>query len=190
MRKDQEVEIYISKRIYPFTGSIDVRQVADTKRILFEMFLKDPKPSAHLFIDCVGGDVAASIALYDFIKGLPFVVNCTVIGDCHSAALIFMAACEKRYATKHSRFLFHAVTYTGSFKSTLDIGEQVKERIAEHKILFEQSLAIQTSVYRINRDELIQMQEFGEKFGHKLTTDEALQKGVIHQVVEKFEPVV
>ncbi len=187
MNKDQVNEIFVSRRIFPITGRIENGLISDMERALFQMCLEDQKKTAYLVIDSGGGDVRAALSAYDFIKSLPFPVHCTIIGDCHSAALTLMSACEKRSATKHSRFLFHAMSSSPQLKSTEDYERQVTEMVENHKILFNQTLDVQSNTFGLSREELMKMGDEGERYNIRLTTEQAKEKGIIHEIVEKFE---
>jgi ATP-dependent protease ClpP protease subunit len=187
MTRDQLQEAFIAKRIFPITKEIQAGLVSDMENALFQMCLEDSKKKAELIIDSGGGSVNAALSGYDFIKSLPFNVECTIIGDCHSSTLTLMAACSKRKATKHSRFLFHAMKFNPDYKSTEDMHEQMEVRLKQHELLFNQVLDVQEKAYNIPRSELIRMREVGEKYDVRLTTEEALEKKIIHEIVEKFD---
>lgn len=187
MTDEKIQEVLISRRIFPIIGRIENGLINKMEKALFHMWAEDSIKVAHLLVDSGGGDVPAAISAYDLIKSLSFPVECTVVGDCHSSMLTLMAACTKRKATKHSRFLFHAMGYSPDFKSTEDIAEQMKVKLEQHKVLFEQVLKLQSTAYNITKEELLKMRESGERYGVKLTAEEAQQKGIIHEIVEKFD---
>jgi ATP-dependent protease ClpP protease subunit len=187
MTKEQTNEILIAKRIFPITGRLENGIITEMEKALFQMCLENQKEVANLVIDSGGGNVTCALSGYDFIKSLPFPVDCTIIGDCHSATLTLISACDRRKATKHSRFLFHAMSFNPEYKSTEDMEEQMRIRLGQHKILFEQCLKVQSDAYGISVEELIKMREQGERFDVRLTAQEALEKKIIHEIVEKFD---
>jgi|GEM_PF-2189222 len=187
MNKEQFNESLVSRRIFPVTGKIENVLISDMEKALFQMFLNDPSKTAHLLIDSGGGDVRAALSAYDFIKSLPFSVHCTIVGDCHSSALTLISACKKRSATKHSRFFFHAMTVNSSLNSLEDYESQVLQLLENHKIMFNQTLEIQSIAFNLKKKELIKMRKDGQRYDVRLTTEEALRKGIIHEIVEKFE---
>lgn len=187
MTKEQTQDALIAKRIFPITKRIESGLIGDMENALFQMYLEDPKRKANLLIDSGGGEVISALSGYDFIKSLPFEVECTIIGDCHSSTLTLMAACSKRKATKHSRFLFHAMKFNPDYKSTENMREQMEIRMKQHEILFEQVIDVQSNAYNLSKEELIAMRDMGEKYDVRLTTTEALEKGIIHEIVEKID---
>ncbi len=98
-----------------------------------------------------------------------------------------MAACSKRKATKHSRFLFHAMQSSPTYKSTEDLREQVEVKIKQFTSYFDQAMDVQHLAYGIPKEEIIKMREIGEKYDIRLTAQEALDKKIIHEIVEKFD---
>jgi ATP-dependent protease ClpP protease subunit len=187
MTKELLQELCIAKRIFPLNGRIENGMVTDLEKALFQMYLENDKKPAHIIIDSGGGSVRPALNIHDFIKGLPFDVNCTVIGDCHSAALLILAACVKRKSTIHSRFLFHAMRTEDEILSTKDVERQVREIKEKQMIVFQQGLTLQSKAFGIPEEELQQIMREGQEFDIKLTAQQALQKGVIHEIVEKFD---
>lgn len=187
MNKEQQWETMISRRIFPINTRIENNLVSDMEKALFQMCLEDQNKKAYLIIDSGGGSVDSALSGHDFIKSLPFPVECTVIGDCHSSSLTLMAACEKRKATKHSRFLFHAMSFNPNYKSTQDMQRQMEVRLRQHTILFDQVINLQMKAYGISKEELVEMRIAGDEYDVRLTAEEALKKGIIHEIVEKFD---
>jgi ATP-dependent protease ClpP protease subunit len=187
MTKEQTQEILIAKRIFPITGKIENGLITDMEKALLQMCLEDQKRKAELIVDSGGGDAAIALSGYDFIKSLPFPVHCTIIGNCHSATLTLIAACERRKATKYSRFLFHAMGYTPVFSLNEDVQEQLRVGFEQSQIILNNCFEVQESAYKISRKELEQMRDVGERYNVRLTAQQALEKGVIHEIVEKFD---
>ncbi|MBP6904495.1 MAG: ATP-dependent Clp protease proteolytic subunit [Candidatus Pacebacteria bacterium] len=187
MTKELTQELCIAKRICPLTGRIENGMINDAEKLLFQMCLNDEKRPIRVIIDSGGGNVQPALGFYDFIKGLPCEFEATVVGDCHSAALLILAACIKRKATVHSRFLFHAMRTEVSIFSTKDIRKQLDELERKQTILFQQGLAIQSKAFGISESNLQELMVTGNDFDMRLTAQEALEKGVIHEIVEKFD---
>lgn len=187
MTKDQERDILIARRIFPITSKIEWGLISDMERALFGMCLEDQQKKAYLVIDSGGGNVESALSGYDFIKSLPFDVECTVVGDCHSATLTLMAACSKRKATKHSRFLFHAMRFNNDYKSIEDMRNQMEVRLSQHETLFNQCLELQSASYGLSKEEILKMRDEGERYDVRLTAEQALEKGIIHEIVVKFD---
>lgn len=187
MTREQTQEILLEKRIIPVIGRIENNLVTDVQKMLFQMYFKNPKEPVHFFIDSGGGSVGPALTVHDLIKGMPFEAIATVVGNCNSAALIIIAACAKRRATRTSRFLFHAMRTEETLLSTENIESQLEQMAKRQRVVFEQGLSIQSKAFGLPEDALKEMMLHGQKFDIKLTADEALSKGVIHEIVEKFD---
>lgn len=188
MEKEELEKALVKKRIFPISGAINTDLILRMERALLEMLLESHTQKANLIIDSWGGDVDSALCGFDIIKSLPFEVHATVVGDCHSAALTLLAACpnEGRKATKHSKFIFHAMKFEPSFKSTEDIEEQMKIRLEQYYIVFNDVMEVQQKAYGISKQELLEMRNNGEKYNIRLTAEQAKEKGIIYEIVEKL----
>lgn len=187
--RDQDFDLMVSRRIFPLVGvNIDFKTIPEMQKVLLRMVIADSKAPANLLIDCGGGDVNEALKAYDLIKALPFEVHCIIVGSCHSATLTLISACTKRFATKHSRFLFHAIRgNVPIIFSTEDGEEQIKSRVMHQNILTNQTLEIESKAFGISVEKLKEMRIQGERYDVRLTAEQALEKGVIHGIVEKAE---
>jgi ATP-dependent Clp protease protease subunit len=69
-----------------------------------------PTPATLYFaFSSPGGNVAAGITLYNFLRALPVDLVMHNTGSVNSIATAIFLAGKKRYACPHSRFLFHGV---------------------------------------------------------------------------------
>jgi ATP-dependent Clp protease protease subunit len=70
-----------------------------------------------------GGSVFAGITLYNFLRALPVEIVMHNIGSIDSIATVIFMAGDKRYAAKHSTFLFHGITMGFNQPTSLDKGK-------------------------------------------------------------------
>src|SRR5882724_9983921 len=61
----------------------------------------------YLSFSSTGGEIAAGIGLYNFLKALPVRVVTHNVGSVVSIAVVIFLAGEERYAVPTSTFLFH-----------------------------------------------------------------------------------
>ncbi|MCC6447915.1 MAG: hypothetical protein IT215_04440 [Chitinophagaceae bacterium] len=61
----------------------------------------------------------------------------------------------------------------------------MQKSLHEHTILFQQVMKIQSSAFNISEEDILKMRRDGEDFNVKLTAYEAMEKGIIHEIVEK-----
>jgi ATP-dependent Clp protease protease subunit len=92
--------------------------------------MEDPKKDIHLYLNCLGGYIAAGMAIYDTMQFLGCRVNTYCIGQAASmGALLLMAGTKgHRYALPNSRIMIHQ-PYGGVGGTSSDIAVQAKEII-------------------------------------------------------------
>ncbi len=64
-----------------------------------------------ILISSNGGDPAAGLTAYNFLRSLPLKVVTHSIGYVHSAAVILFLAGEERYSCEGSTFLIHSIAF-------------------------------------------------------------------------------
>ena len=68
-------------------------------------------PEIYFVISTPGGNVAAGITLYNFLRGLPMKITMHNIGNVDSIGNAVFLAASTRYACPHSTFMFHGVGF-------------------------------------------------------------------------------
>jgi ATP-dependent protease ClpP protease subunit len=66
----------------------------------------------YLLLSTPGGNVKEGLNLYNVLKGMPFELITHNAGNVDSIGNAVFLAGNKRYATKHSTFMFHGVGFT------------------------------------------------------------------------------
>lgn len=64
----------------------------------------------RLYINSVGGEVYSALSIAELMRLRDVRATAYVLGECHSAALIPFAACQTRFVSPSSSFLFHDMT--------------------------------------------------------------------------------
>jgi len=64
-----------------------------------------------LLLSSPGGQVAAGLSLYNFLKGIPVRVETHNYGSVDSVALVVFCAGKKRYCVPNARFLMHGIGF-------------------------------------------------------------------------------
>lgn len=145
---------------------------------LCTQILAQVKP-AHLYIalSSPGGNVAAGITLYNFLKALPIEITMHNIGSVDSIATVIFMAGVKRYACQHSRFLFHGVVF-GLPKDQNFNSAQMKEHLSSLEQDEGRIKELITEKSELTAGELDSLFRQGE------TKDPtfALQKRIIHDI--------
>lgn len=66
---------------------------------------------ATIYIDSSGGSVYSAMAIATLIRLRKIRATGVVLSECSSAAILIFAACQRRYVTPRSVFLFHRVKW-------------------------------------------------------------------------------
>jgi len=93
-----------------FSVPIDMNTAQRLINIILER-LKAGKRIITILISSPGGQVAAGINIYNFLKGIPVEVITHNFGQSDSIAVTVFCAGSKRYCTPDSRFLIHGVGF-------------------------------------------------------------------------------
>ena len=92
-------------------------------------FLDKTQGDIYLFIQTDGGSVEEAVGLYDMIQQCTNDVTGVVFGECCSAGIYPLIACDHRYATKEAALMFHQ-NYTG-------IGDHLQHYDAQSRAAYE-----------------------------------------------------
>ena len=89
-------------------GEVYDEVVADVIRELLEV---PEGGEATIYIDSSGGSVYSAIAIATLIRLRKIRATGMVLSECSSASILIFAACERRFCTPRSVFLFHRVKW-------------------------------------------------------------------------------
>lgn len=121
-----------------------------------------------------GGDLDINYALIDAIKLSKTPVIGINIGQCASAAAYIFLSCHKRYMLPHAYFILHqgSGTLSGTFEQICAQMEDYQQQVEELA-----SFVLEHTTYS---EEAVAEKIVGEWYIRK---DEALQNGVVHEVI-------
>jgi len=137
-------------------------------------------PSRLYFLfSSIGGSVDAGMALYGFLRGLPVPLVMHNTGSVDSVANVVFLAADERYASPHSMFLLHGVTW-GFVQGAQLTWTQMRETVSRFRADEERMCSVITSRTAIGRDDLTALFHQGQ------TKDLAFakEKGLIQEIVE------
>jgi ATP-dependent Clp protease protease subunit len=99
---------------------------------------EDSKKPIHLYINCPGGSVTATMAMYDTMQFIKPPVYTYCVGFAASGGALILLAGEKghRYSLPHARIMIHQ-PLGGAQGQVSDIEIQAKEHIRTKKIINE-----------------------------------------------------
>jgi ATP-dependent Clp protease protease subunit len=92
----------------PIVGEVYDEVVADVIRDLLDV---PEGGEATIYIDSSGGSVYSALAIATLIRLRKIRATGMVLSECSSAAILIFAACERRFCTPRSVFLFHRVKW-------------------------------------------------------------------------------
>jgi len=146
-----------------------------------------------LLISSSGGSPSWAIHFASFLQMVPSDVRLhgIAIGECGSAALAILQFCHKRSAVRHTAFYPHHVQVTlkvNCQQPMTEIVAYVEREIAQARMLEKELVSIQSARMGITPEKWMQIAEYGEKLdgGIKYLTDDALQLGMIDEVIEHY----
>ena len=183
-REERAMDIYsrlLRDRIV-FLGAAISDEVANSvvAQMLF-LQSEDPKGDVHLYLNSPGGSVSAGMAIYDTMQ----FINCNVatycVGQCASMAAVLLAAgtTGKRRALPNARILIHQ-PLAGMEGTAAEIMihakefSKIKERLSR--------ILIKHTGHPLDK---IERDTDRDRF---MSADEALEYGLIDQVIEHIEP--
>jgi ATP-dependent Clp protease protease subunit len=183
-REERAMDIYsrlLRDRIV-FVGSAISDEVANAvvAQMLF-LQSEDPKGDVHLYLNSPGGSVSAGLAIYDTMQ----FINCNVatycVGQCASMAAVLLAAGTqgKRRALPNARILIHQ-PQAGMEGSAEDIMIHAKEFTKIKERL--NRILIKHTGHPLDK---IEHDTDRDRF---MSAEEALDYGLIDQVIEHMEP--
>jgi ATP-dependent Clp protease protease subunit len=133
----------------------------------------------YLLLSTPGGSVREGCNLYNVLRGMPFELvthNTGTVGSVGNA--IFLAG-SKRYAARHSTFMFHGVGHTAQQQQRFeqkDFEERLSALISEQKVIG----SIITEHTKISESEIAKLFRQGETKDSEF----AVEKGIIDEIRE------
>lgn len=93
-----------------FTAQIDAKTSEALLGVMSNCATQGVK-HVYLALSTPGGDVVQGMALYNTLRGMPFELTTHNVGNVDSIGNAVFLAGKKRYACKHSTFMFHGVGF-------------------------------------------------------------------------------
>jgi ATP-dependent Clp protease, protease subunit len=137
------------------------------QKLLFLQY-ENRNQEIHMYINCPGGSVSATLAIYDTMQFLECPISTYCMGMAASGAAIILAAGSKgkRYALPHSKVMIHdPAGYVGGQVSDIEIqaAEVQKEQHRLHRILEQHTgQAVEKIAKEMERDRYFNAEEAKE----------------------------
>lgn len=183
-RGERSYDIYsrlLKERIVFLVGQIEDQMANLVIAQLLFLESENPDKDIHLYVNSPGGSVTAGMAIYDTMQFIKPEVSTYCLGQAASMGAMLLAAGAKgkRFCLPHSRVMIHQPL--GGFQGQAsDIEIHAKEILAM-KLKLNQLLAQHTG-------QPLKVIERDTDRDNFMNAQEALQYGLIDQVMEKRTP--
>ncbi len=182
MSTKELLEQLYSMRVIPLIGQIDGESVDTIKKSMFSLTMKSDE-QIILFIDSSGGEVHTGFSLIDTMLMLRVPIIGVVAGACHSMAVPVLQACTKRFATKHSTFILHPLSSTRKYRYDDDFQRVTEDTGRISATLHQQYVQFVAKRSKKSEDDIDRICKQGDRFGGFLFTDDALEWGLIDEIL-------
>lgn len=118
-----------------YVNYFDTINDAKTKALMgicSDIVAKNKPKTIYFMFSSSGGLVNAGITFYNFLRSLPVELVMHNVGSIDSISTVIFLAGSKRYAAKHSTFLFHGLTWNFQQGATLTYS-QIQEVLSMFK---------------------------------------------------------
>ncbi|HHU80627.1 MAG: ATP-dependent Clp protease proteolytic subunit [Bacilli bacterium] len=184
VRGERSFDIYsrlLQDRIVLIFGEINDAVAASVIAQLLFLDSVDPKKDISLYINSPGGVVSSGLAIYDTIKFLNCEVATIGMGLCASMAALLLSsgAKGKRYALRNTKIMIHQPLGGAQGQAT------------EIKIVAEEIIKTRQRINEIlaeNTNQPLSKIEFDTERDFYLSTQEAIEYGLIDEEIKKREP--
>ena len=162
---------------------ITMSKVKNLMGICSQIIAQEKPDEIYFLISSSGGEVAAGITLYNYLKAIPTKITMHNIGTIDSIATVIFIAGDRRLAAPHTSFLYHGVQFgtSGPFSASLS---QIREIESQIKRDHEKIAGIICDNTTMTKEEIEAM--FSQGDSKDLVF--AKSKGIIHEIVEPNIP--
>jgi len=178
LRREMTLEERLAEeRILFLWGEINPNSAGGTIMRMLELMAKHPDRDVSLYINCPGGSVDDTLAIYDTMQYMTCDVATYCVGQAASGGAMILAAGTKgkRFCLPHSKIMIHQ-PWGGVSGQASDIQIQAEE-ILKAKRLLNELLAQATG-----RD--IETVEEDTERDRYLTPQEAIEYGLIDEILQ------
>lgn len=173
-------DLLLENRIVFLQGEIHTGNANELVMKLLYLQSENRRKDVHFYINSPGGDVIATLAIYDVMQIMSCPISTYCVGQAASGAAVLLSGGTKgkRYALAHSRVMIHQ-PYGGLGGQVSDIEIQAEEILRCRK-MFNEILAQHTGK---STDEIAKDSE-RDFF---LTAEQAKEYGVVDDITSKPE---
>lgn len=136
-----------------------------------------------LLISSPGGQVAAGLSLYNFLKGIPIQIDTHNYGSVDSIAIVVFCAGQKRYCVPNARFLMHGIGFDIPQPTRFE-EKQLEEKIKDLKM-------DKANIVKVISENCKKSEEEISDDIHEvkvLNPEEAKNYGLVHEIKKELFP--
>jgi len=157
--------------------------------ICSDIVAKQKPRTIYFLFSSAGGQVASGITLYNFLRALPVEIVMHNNGSIDSIATVIFLAASRRYAAKHSSFLFHGINWNFAAGAAVTFS-QLKETMSS----FEREEAKITSIMaertKMSEAEIKELFRQGESKDLKFAVDRGIIAEIRDPSIPKDAPLI
>lgn len=174
---DVSYELSDSRQVNLF-GEIDTSTYQHIVNVTNYLRLKNKRKPIEILMNSYGGSVMEGLAIYDHLKSVNKTtpIHIMVNGACMSIATVILQTASLRQSRPNSEFLLHEVSYGSIGRNSDNRDRQKQAQKLQDKIYDLLALRL-----RLSRPEL---EELTLRKDYTISTPEALEVGLIDQIVE------
>jgi ATP-dependent protease ClpP protease subunit len=166
-----------------YFDNIDEAKTKALMAICTDIVAKQKPKTIYFLISSVGGSVNAGVTFYNFLRALPVEIVMHNTGSIDSIANVVFLAASKRYASLHSAFLFHGISWNFPQGASLSY-TQLMETLSRFKQEEAKIAGIMAARSKLTETEIKALFSQGES--KDLTF--AIEKGVIDEIRDPSVP--
>lgn len=166
-----------------YFDTIDEAKTKGLMAICSDIVAQHKPRSIYFLFSSTGGSVNAGITLYNFLRALPVEIVMHNVGSIDSIANVIFLAAAKRYAAKHSSFLFHGISWNFAQGASLTFF-QMTENLSSFKQEETKIAYIVSERTKMSEAEIRELFRQGESKDLQF----AIEKGIIDEVRDPSIP--
>jgi ATP-dependent protease ClpP protease subunit len=166
-----------------YFDSINDSKTKALMAICSDIVAKHKPKTIYFLFSSLGGQVNSGITLYNFLRALPVEIVMHNNGSIDSIANVIFLAASKRYAAKHSSFLFHGINWNFAAGSSLTFF-QLKENLSSFEREETKIASIIAERTKMSEAEIRELFRQGESKDLQF----AISKGIIQEVRDPSIP--
>lgn len=156
------------------------------KEVVEGILALPPRKAVQIVINSGGGSVYASLAIRTAMAMRNVQAEAVVLADCSSAALLVLAACQRRLVASHASFLFHPMRWSSEEQARLTAAKSWAGEFERLSSIFEDTLVEEFPIDRRTVRGWIRQEKY-------VTAEELIERGIadpLDPVTGRVIPIV